>query len=164
MLKGTSMPNRSVLIAGIIAMVALAVAVIAGRSRVSDEERRGLRYAVSDDNVGRVLVADKAAQQAMRTILSVKYRVTLVYTARGASALMRAFGYRLVIVRNSGMPPDHAVTDVPKYHANPVIYISSDYNEEQRRICQEKRLRCMDAPVESETLRRAVAEELGQTR
>ena len=163
-MKGTSMPNRSVLIAGIIAMVALAVAVIAACSRVSDEERRGLRYAVPDDNVVLVLVADKAAQQAMLTMLNVKYRVTIAYTAREAGVLMRAFRYRLVIVSNFGMPPEHAVPVVPKDHAYPVIFISGVYNEDLRRICQEKRLRCMDAPVESETLRRAVAEELGQTR
>jgi DNA-binding NtrC family response regulator len=85
-----------------------------------------------------------------------QYKVSIASTALEARTLMNIYRYKLVIVTNFGMPPEHAVSVVPDEHTYPVIFISGVFDEELRAACRTKRLRCMVAPFSLEQLREAL--------
>lgn len=148
-------PNRSALLFRLIAVI---IVIVLPRDSGAETRRQGVRYATTQDVI-LMLVADKGAQGLMLEMLS-RYPVTIANTALEAGVLMRSFDYRLVIVSNLGMPPDHAVSVVPQEHQYPVIFISGFWNDELRRVCRDKRLRCINAPFDFDTLQKAVNEEI----
>ena len=112
-------------------------------------------YMRPDDEVILLLAAEPPARLLILKALG-RPQVTLAYTALEARTLLGAYTYRLVIVTNLGMPPDHAVSVVPLDHSYPVIFISGFFNDDLRRQCTLKRIRCMDAPFSVKELRDAI--------
>ena len=118
-------------------------------------------YMRPDDEVILLLVADPPARLLILKELG-RAQVTLAYTALEARTLLDAYTYRLVIVTNLGMPPDHAVSVVPLDHSYPVIFMSGVFNDNLRRECTLKRIRCMKVPFKLEEFRDAVARALDE--
>jgi len=113
-------------------------------------------YMRPDDEVILLLAADLPARLLILKELG-RAQVTLAYTALEARTLLDAYTYRLVIVTNLGMPPDHAVSVVPLDHSYPVIFMSGVFNDTLRRECTLKRIRCMKVPFKPEDFQDAVA-------
>ena len=118
-------------------------------------------YMRPDDEVILLLAADLPARLLILKELG-RAQVTLAYTALEARTLLDAYTYRLVIVTNLGMPPDHAVSVVPLDHSYPVIFMSGVFNDTLRRECTLKRIRCMKVPFKLEEFRNAVARALDE--
>ncbi len=118
-------------------------------------------YMRPDDEVILLLVADPPARLLILKELG-RAQVTLAYTALEARTLLDAYTYRLVIVTNLGMPPDHAVSVVPLDHSYPVIFMSGVFNDNLRRECSLKRIRCMKVPFKPEDFQDAVARALDE--
>lgn len=119
-------------------------------------------YLQPDNRVILLLAADYDSRLLILQALGSNYRVTLAYTALEARTLLAAYSYRLVIVTNLGMPPDHAVSVVPLDHSCPVIFLSGVFNDSLRRECALRRIRCMGAPFTVKELRDAVASALDE--
>jgi len=118
-------------------------------------------YMRPDDEVILLLAADLPARLLILKELG-RAQVTLAYTALEARTLLDAYTYRLVIVTNLGMPPDHAVSVVPLDHSYPVIFMSGVFNDTLRRECTLKRIRCMKVPFKPEDFQDAVARALDE--
>ena len=118
-------------------------------------------YMRPDDEVILLLAADLPARLLILKELG-RAQVTLAYTALEARTLLDAYTYRLVIVTNLGMPPDHAVSVVPLDHSYPVIFMSGVFNDNLRRECTLKRIRCMKVPFKPEDFQDAVARALDE--
>ena len=118
-------------------------------------------YLRPDGEVILLLVADPPARLLILKELG-RAQVTLAYTALEARTLLDAYTYRLVIVTNLGMPPDHAVSVVPLDHSYPVIFMSGVFNDNLRRECTLRRIRCMKVPFKLEEFRNAVARALDE--
>jgi len=118
-------------------------------------------YMRPDDEVILLLVADPPARLLILKELG-RAQVTLAYTALEARTLLDAYTYRLVIVTNLGMPPDHAVSVVPLDHSYPVIFVSGVFNDNLRRECTLKHIRCMKVPFKPEDFQDAVARALDE--
>jgi len=118
-------------------------------------------YMRPDDEVILLLAADLPARLLILKELG-RAQVTLAYTALEARTLLDAYTYRLVIVTNLGMPPDHAVSVVPLDHSYPVIFMSGVFNDNLRRECTLRRIRCMKVPFKLEEFRNAVARALDE--
>ena len=118
-------------------------------------------YMRPDDEVILLLTADLPARLLILKELG-RAQVTLAYTALEARTLLDAYTYRLVIVTNLGMPPDHAVSVVPLDHSYPVIFMSGVFNDNLRRECTLKRIRCMKVPFKPEDFQDAVARALDE--
>ena len=118
-------------------------------------------YMRPDDAVILLLAADLPVRLLILKELG-RAQVTLAYTALEARTLLDAYTYRLVIVTNLGMPPDHAVSVVPLDHSYPVIFMSGVFNDTLRRECTLKRIRCMKVPFKPEDFQDAVARALDE--
>ena len=118
-------------------------------------------YMRPDDEVILLLAADLPARLLILKELG-RAQVTLAYTALEARTLLDAYTYRLVIVTNLGMPPDHAVSVVPLDHSYPVIFMSGVFNDNLRRECTLKRIRCMKVPFKPEDFQDSVARALDE--
>jgi len=118
-------------------------------------------YMRPDDAVILLLAADLPVRLLILKELG-RAQVTLAYTALEARTLLDAYTYRLVIVTNLGMPPDHAVSVVPLDHSYPVIFMSGVFNDNLRRECTLKRIRCMKVPFKPEDFQDAVARALDE--
>ena len=118
-------------------------------------------YMRPDDEVILLLAADLPARLLILKELG-RAQVTLAYTALEARTLLDAYTYRLVIVTNLGMPPDHAVSVVPLDHSYPVIFMSGVFNDKLRRECTLKRIRCMKVPFKPEDFQDSVARALDE--
>src|SRR5438093_9832521 len=114
-----------------------------------------------DDEFILLLAADLPALLLILKELG-RAQVTRAYTALEARTLLGAYTYRLVIVTNLGMPPDHAVSVVPLDHSYPVIFMSGVFNDNLRRECMLKRIRCMKVPFKLDEFRDAVARALDE--
>ena len=119
-------------------------------------------YMRPDNEVILLLASDYHSRRLILQALGCEHRVTLAYTALEARTLLSAYEYRLVIVTNLGMPPDHAVSVVPLDHSYPVIFMSGVFNDSLRRECTLKRIRCMKVPFKLEEFRDAVARALDE--
>ena len=118
-------------------------------------------YMRPDNEVILLLAADLPARLLILKELG-RAQVTLAYTALEARTLLGAYTYRLVIVTNLGMPPDHAVSVVPLDHSYPVIFMSGVFNDNLRRECALRRIRNMRVPFKLEEFRNAVARALDE--
>ena len=118
-------------------------------------------YMRPDDEVILLLAADLAARLLILKELG-RAQVTLAYTALEARTLLDAYTYRLVIVTNLGMPPDHAVSVVPLDHSYPVIFMSGVFNDNLRRECTLRRIRCMKMPFKLKDFQDVVARALDE--
>jgi DNA-binding NtrC family response regulator len=126
----------------------------------ADERRHDIPFLDPDDKIILLLVGDYQLQRLMLETVGSRYRVTIAYTANEARTLLNAYRYRLVIVTNFGMPPEHAVAIVPSEHPYPVIFISGVWDDELRKACEVKRLRCLKAPFKVDELRQELSREL----
>ena len=118
-------------------------------------------YMRPDDEVILLLAADLPARLLILKELG-RAQVTLAYTALEARTLLDAYTYRLVIVTNLGMPPDHAVSVVPLDHSYPVIFMSGVFNDNLRRECTLRRIRCMKMPFKLKDFQDVVARALDE--
>ena len=118
-------------------------------------------YMRPDNEVILLLAADLPARLLILKELG-RAQVTLAYAALEARTLLDAYTYRLVIVTNLGMPPDHAVSVVPLDHSYPVIFMSGVFNDNLRRECTLKRICCMDVPFKMKELREVVTRALNE--
>ena len=118
-------------------------------------------YMRPDNEVILLLAADLPARLLILKELG-RAQVTLAYTALEARTLLDAYTYRLVIVTNLGMPPDHAVSVVPLDHSYPVIFMSGVFNDNLRRECTLRRIRCMKMPFKLKDFQDVVARALDE--
>src|SRR5439155_20911838 len=106
-------------------------------------------YMRPDDEVILLLAADLPARLLILKELG-RAQVTLAYTALEARTLLDAYTYRLVIVTNLGMPPDHAVSVVPLDHSYSVICMCGVFNYSFLRVFTCMRYCCMKEPFKQE--------------